>query len=89
MSDDDYRRDLLDNDGRELPPMLTTEGAQRRIKIRELLGEVYLPEGVDIWLAATHKSGPLQGRCPNELIAAGKSGLVLAEAERLAGGAFA
>lgn len=63
MSDDDYRRDLVDNDGFPLPPVLTTDAAQRRVQIRELLSEVYLPEGVDIWLSATHKSRATTGPC--------------------------
>lgn len=58
-------------------------------RIRELLSEVYLPEGVDIWLSATHRAGPLAGRCPNDMIAGGEGSAVLAEAERLVGGAFA
>lgn len=58
-------------------------------RIRELLSEVYLPEGVDIWLAATHKAGPLKGRCPNNMIAAGATAPVLAAVEILVGGAFA
>lgn len=33
---DDYRRGLLDNDGLPLPPILTSEAAQRRVRIAEL-----------------------------------------------------
>lgn len=61
----------------------------RTAQIEALLSEVYEPEGVRIWLAATHKSGPLEGQVPNELIASGHADIVLAEAERLVGGAFA
>jgi hypothetical protein len=61
---------------------------QAESRIRELLTEVYLPEGVDIWLAATHKAGSLHGRCPNEMLAAGDVEPVLAAAEQLTGGAW-
>lgn len=54
-------------------------------KIRDALAETYLPEGVDIWLAATHKAGPLYGRCPNDMIADGHGREVLAVAESLSG----
>lgn len=54
-------------------------------KIRDALAETYLPEGVDIWLSATHKGGLLSGRCPNDMIANGEADKVLAAAESLSG----
>ncbi len=68
------------------------EAAMDRAKtaqIETLLSEVYEPKDVQIWLAATHKSGPLQGKVPNDLIVSGHADEVLAAAERLVGGAFA
>lgn len=62
--------------------MNTTELRER---IVEVLSEVYMPEGVAIWLSATHKSGPLMGRSPNSMIDAGEGMAVLAAAENLTG----
>jgi hypothetical protein len=55
-------------------------------EIRELLSEVYLPEGVDIWIAAHNRN--LGGRTARELLDAGDHEPVLAEAKMLAGGAW-
>lgn len=54
-------------------------------QIRDALADTYLPEGVEIWLSATHKAGPLAGRCPNDMIANGEADAVLAAAETLLG----
>jgi hypothetical protein len=87
MSDDDYRRDLVDADGFPLPPMLTTDAAQRRVKIREqvktLLSDVYLPEGVQIWMTAPHKW--FDGKSAEQMIADGRGDEVLVAAESLSG----
>jgi hypothetical protein len=57
-------------------------------RARELLAEVYEPEGVNIWLAATHKSGPLVGRCPNDMFTSGEGAAVVSAANSLAAGAW-
>jgi hypothetical protein len=54
-------------------------------KIRRALSEVYLPEGVEIWMTHEHKAGPLAGHRPIDLIAAGRAGEVFAVAEGLSG----
>lgn len=54
-------------------------------RIRQVLGEVYMPEGVEIWLFATHRAGPLAGRCPNDMIESGEGAEALAVAESLTG----
>lgn len=59
--------------------------AMRR-QIRELLSEVYEPEGVDIWLSSPHQW--LDGERGNDLINRGEGERVLAAAERLVGGAW-
>lgn len=53
-------------------------------RIREALAEVYTPEGIDIWLASRNRN--LMGWTPIELISEGRTDIVLAEAEALAGG---
>lgn len=55
-------------------------------RIRELLSEVYLPAGVDIWLAGRNRN--LGDRAANDLIAADEGELVLSEVQRLVGGAW-
>lgn len=54
--------------------------------LRELLAEVYLPEGVDIWLTATHKQ--FGGLTVSEMAGSGRMAEVLAVAEALVTGAF-
>lgn len=55
-------------------------------RVRELLGEIYLPEGVDIWLSSPHRW--LGGERGIDLINSGRGDEVLAAAERLVGGAW-
>lgn len=66
--------------------MAAVSGHAPEPRIRELLSEVYMPEGVDIWLSATHRAGPLKGRVPNEMIADGEADAVLAAVEVLVHG---
>ena len=54
-------------------------------QITELLNEVYEPAGVHIWLTRVHKSGPLAGHRPADLIAAGRADEVRAAAASLSG----
>jgi hypothetical protein len=56
-------------------------GAEQRV--RELLSEVYLPEGVDIYMG--HPNRNLGMKTPAELIAAGQGEIVLAEVKYLTG----
>ena len=53
-------------------------------RIRTLLGEIYRPEGVDVWLNGAHRE--FGGYSPKETIERGLPGLVLAKVERLVGG---
>lgn len=55
-------------------------------ELRRLLGEVYLPDGVDIWLTAKHKQ--FGGLTVDEMLDADREDEVLAAAARLATGAF-
>lgn len=57
-----------------------------RDEISAGLAEVYLPEGVKIWLASRNRN--LGGRSAQELIDSGRGEEVLAEVERLVGGAW-
>ncbi|BCI54983.1 hypothetical protein NIIDNTM18_42610 [Mycolicibacterium litorale] len=59
---------------------------QVEARIRELLSEVYEPEGVDIWLTSPHRW--LGGERGMDLIRDGRGDEVLAVAERLVGGAW-
>ena len=55
-------------------------------RIRELLNEVYLPEGVDIWLTTPHRR--FGGETAIDLIRSGRGDEVLGEVERLTGGVW-
>lgn len=55
-------------------------------EVRELLSDVYLPEGVDIWI--THSNRNLRGFTPREMLDVGETEPVLQEAKRVAGGAW-
>lgn len=56
-------------------------GVEKRV--RELLAEVYLPEGVDIYMS--HPNRNLGMKTPTELIAVGQGETVLAEVKYLTG----
>lgn len=55
-------------------------------RIRAKLAEMYLPEGVEIWLHSRHSW--LNGRRAIDLIDAGQAGQVEAAVDRLVGGAY-
>jgi hypothetical protein len=63
---------------------MSTEVVDVERRVRELLAEVYKPEGVEIWLNSPNRN--LSGNRPAELIAQGWGKDVLREAERLAHG---
>jgi hypothetical protein len=55
-------------------------------QLREMLAEVYTPEGVAIWLSAKHKQ--FGGLTVDEMLDADREDEVLAAAEVLVTGAF-
>lgn len=55
-------------------------------QIRELLAEVYLPAGVDLWLRSRNRYLDMQ--VPAELIASGRSAEVLEAVKYITGGAW-
>lgn len=55
-------------------------------RVRELLSKVYLPEGVDVWMAARRRN--FGGRSARELLDGGDADPVMAEVTRLVGGAW-
>jgi len=55
-------------------------------RIEEALAEVYDPEGVEIWMMASHKQW--DGWTVSEMLNHGRGDEVLAAVERLATGAF-
>lgn len=55
-------------------------------RIRELLAEVYLPEGVETWLHSRNRS--LDMEVPALLISSGRSSEVLEAVKYIAGGAW-
>lgn len=55
-------------------------------RIRELLSEVYLPEGVEVWLNSRNRS--LGMEVPAQLISSGRFSEVLEVAKFIAGGAW-
>jgi uncharacterized protein (DUF2384 family) len=57
-----------------------------RALVRDLLSEVYLPEGIEIWLQAPNKN--LGNWRPCDLIERGDPGLVVEEINRLRTGSF-
>lgn len=66
-----------------------TEVERAEARIQELLAEVYLPTGVETWLYSRNRN--LGGKTPASLIDSGRLSAVsavLAEAERLSGGAW-
>lgn len=65
---------------------MSTDSADMERRVRELLADVYTPEGVEIWLNAPNRS--LGGFRAVDLLADGDGADVLAVAERLAGGAW-
>lgn len=56
-------------------------------RIRDKLSEVYLPEGVEIWLNSPHQW--LNGERAIDLIQGGRAEEVEAAVDRLVGGAYA
>lgn len=60
--------------------------ADIRAQVEALLAEVYLPEGVQIWLHAKHRWSGMERAV--DLIDGGRGAEVLAAAERLVGGAW-
>jgi hypothetical protein len=64
----------------------TLRSALETKKVQHLLAEVYLPEGVKFYMQAMNRN--LGMKSPNELIANGQGDEVLAEVERLVGGAW-
>lgn len=68
---------------------MTPEADRAVARIHECLNEVYLPEGVQVWLS--HRNRNLDMHTPQSLISSGRLSsisAVLAEAERLSGGAW-
>lgn len=55
-------------------------------ELRAMLAEVYLPEGVDLWLSCSHKQ--FGGMTVEQMFEAGRADEVLAVAERLVTGTF-
>jgi hypothetical protein len=55
-------------------------------ELRDLLAEVYLPEGVEVWLTAKHRQ--FGGLTVDEMMDTDREDEVLAAAERLVTGAF-
>lgn len=68
---------------------MTAEVDRAIARINQCLSENYLPEGVEFWMNAMNRNLGMQR--PADLIASGRLSnvsAVLAEAERLAGGAW-
>lgn len=66
--------------------MTTAVPAEIRAQVEALLAEVYLPEGVQIWLTSRHRWLGMERAA--DLIEDGRGAEVLAAAERLVGGSW-
>jgi hypothetical protein len=72
---------------KETPRVSTESPDYYETQVRDLLAEVYRPEGVDVWLRSPNKLLD-EGRRPCDLIAAGDVEPVFAVIDMLRTGAF-